>query len=547
MKRVLAATLCFVLLMAGLSFGVNGSAEEEALTLVQTIEKEAKSSYYRSRSTAGRSSFHGVCGLMVSHQLYNLDINKHCIVFNGNDHYDYYASREVTSGGYYINPYPADGYSLQEALMAVSNNGTRDVRNILVGFQWTKTEAGRKYGHVVFINGIVDGTVYFVESFDCPLGGPEGTINRCSIASFAKYYDSWTQFDGLIHFGSGSYRDVCPNTPTDVTVQARFDTILRSEPALVGKKGCVRLRSVAVGERLRATAIYEADRYLYYQVETNDGFAFVPVSAVSVLQANTQGLTLSGLILPKRIKPGEVPAFSGTVVDLCGNLSSVEVCITDDRDRLIRRELAEVQEPYVQLHTLRSELLFDLLEAGRYQVDIYASRACPAISGGYTTSYDTRVLLSSRSLQVGGNPQDALQTTSSLRSPRDGWLLEKGVWYCYSDGKPCTGWVTYMGVRYYLQADGSVTTGAQNVDGQQLYFSATGALVTGWLTLEGNTTYRTEDGTAVSGWQQIENNLYCFGEDGILLTNTTHTKDGISYVIADDGIATIKPTENQEA
>ena len=548
MKKALTALLCVMVLLGALPRQVGAlKGEGQHFSLRETVTQQAHDSYYRSRATAGKTSFHGKCGLMVSHQMYNLGINKSCIVFDGNDQYDYYADREKTSGGYYINAYPSEAYNLEEALLAVTDNGTRDVQNILVGFQWTNTVAGARYGHAVFINGIVGGTVYFVESFPCSLGGAEGRVISCSIKKFANYYDKWTRFEGLVHFGSGSYHDICPNISTDLTVQTRFATVLRSEPAVIGKQGCVRLRSVAAGERLRVTAIYEAERTYYYRVQTNEGFGFIAAGAVSLLKVNTQGLILSGLVLSRYMKPGELPALSGTVTDGYGSLSSVEVCITDEQGQLIRRELMDTEENTAQLSELREGLWFDLLESGVYQVELYASRACTVVTGNRTATYYARMQLCSRTLQVGGNPRDALQTAQNPQVEQEGWFRKYGTWYCYEDGEPCTGWVTHLGVRYYLKENGSVTTGVQTIDGQSLYFSAGGALVTGWLTLENKTGYRAADGTAVTGWQELEGKLYCFGEDGVMLTDTEQIKDGIAYLIAKDGTATVKPIENQEA
>lgn len=546
MKRTFAVALCVMLLFGMLPLGVGAQEEDQPFSVREMVMQQAHDSYYRSRATAGRSSFHGSCGLMVSHQLYNLGINKRCIIFDGNDQYDYYSGLETTTGGYYINTYPSEGYTLEEALLAVSDNGKRDVRNVLVGFQWTNTEAGYRYGHAVLINGIVGGLVYFVESFDSALGGTEGSIISCSIKEFVKYYDKWTQFEGLVHFGMGTYHDVCPNVSTDLTVQTRFPTILRSEPAVVGQQDCVRLRSVAAGERLRATAIYEAERAYYYRVETNDGYGFVPAGAVSLLQVNTQGLTVSGFELSGQLEPGTVPAFAGMVSAAYGSVSAVEVCITDAQGQLVRRELADTQTGIAQLSALRQKLFFELLEPGTYQVDIYASRACPVVVGSATTTYDTRVQLSSHRLQVGGTARNTLSSSVTLKPRMDGWFQEMGKWYLYENGRPVTGWVTYLGVRYYLQPNGAVTTGAQTVDGKQLYFSATGALVTGWLTCEGKTGYRAADGTSLTGWQELEGKLYCFDDDGVMLTDTEQSRDGITYLLAKDGVATVKPAEETE-
>ena len=542
--------ICLLLLCAALLFGMlplSVAAEDgnmDAFSLRDTVIEQARASYYHSRASAGKTSFHGKCGLMVAHQLYNLGITKRCPVFNGNDHYDHYASVKRTTGGYYTNAYSAGEYDLYGALMEVTDQGIRDVQNILVGFQWTNTEAGGKYGHAMFINGIIGGTVYFVESFDCALGGAEGTVISCSIKEFAKYYDRWTVFEGIVHFGSGMYYDICPNVSTDLTVQTRFPTTLRSEPAVVGKQGCVRLRSVAAGERLHATAIYRAERTMYYRVETNEGFGFVNAAAVSVLQLNTQELTLSDVVLSQQIQTGQKPRMNGWIADSRGTLNAVEICITDSQGQLVRREIQEVENASASLETLRDALWFDLLEPGVYQLEIYAHRECAVVVGNETGSEYARIWMDSRKLQVGGDPRGITQNIQKETTRRDGWFLDQGIWYCYADGKPCTGWVTHFGVRYYLQEDGSVTTGEQTVDGKSVYFSATGALVTGWQVLEDKTYYRSAEGTPVTGWQTVEGNLYCFGEDGVMLTDTEQEKEGIPYRIAKDGTA--KQIEKQE-
>ena len=545
LKKAFTAALCCLLLL----LLVPVPAEAESFSLRDTVIQEAHDSYYQSQATAGKSSFHGTCGLMVSHQLYNLGINKRRISFDGNDNYDYYSSREKTTGGYYINAYSAEGYTLREALEAVTMEGRRDVKNVLVGFQWTNTEAGAKYGHVMLINGIVNGKVYFVESFDCALGGPEGTVISCSIKEFAAYYDRWTTFEGLIHFGTGTYHDVCPHVTTDITVQTRFPTMLRSEPAVLGEQGCVRLRSVSAGERLRATAIYETEHAYYYRVETNEGYGFIAAAAASMLQVNTERVILSQLALSRWMKPGTVPVFSGLVTDEAGILSSVEVCISDPQGQLLRREVVDLEAEEVkevQLNDLRDDLFFDLLDIGCYRVEIYASRSCPVVTGSYSTDQYARVLLSSRDLYVGGNPKEAFEITYEQTQTRDGWFRENGAWYRYESNKPSAGWVTHAGIRYYLQPNGAVTTGAQTVEDKQLYFSASGALVTGWLTLEGKTSYRASDGTAVTGWHELEGKLYCFGEDGFMLTDTEQAKDGTTYCIAKDGTATVKPQRESQ-
>ena len=255
-------------------------------------------------------------------------------------------------------------------------------------------------------------------------------------------------------------------------------------------------------------------------------------------------LSLSDFSLPQYLKLGHVAAFTGVVADSYGSLSSVEVCVTDAEGQLVRQEMVESQGNTVQLSDLQNALWFDLLDAGVYQLEIFAGRTCMAVSGGKVVTYELRVPLESRNMQVGGNPRAKSALPTQEQVTQNGWFSRQGKWYCYEAEKPCEGWVTHLGVRYYLQPDGAVTTSAQTVDGKALYFSATGALVTGWLTVEGKTSYRTAEGIALTGWQTLEGKLYCFGEDGVMLTDTEQVKDGVTYQIAKDGTA--KQIEKQE-
>lgn len=400
MKKILAFCLVITLLFAALP--VSFAEETQGVsTLEEEVIKEARDTYIKAQRFAGKSSFHGKCGLMVATQLRCLGINTKRISFDGNDNYDYYAQLDMTTGGYYTMPYSAEEYDLLGALQAVSDNGKKNVRNILVGFQWTSTQAGRKYGHVVLINGIINGTVYFVESFGSALGGPEGTVLQCSMEAFASSYNKWTRFEGLVHFGTGNYYDVCQSKATDLTVQARFATTLRSQPTLVGQRACETLGAVAPGERFRATAIFSDGRSQYYQVETEKGIGFVSCSAMHLLKVNEAGIALTEETFSKTLKTGKTGSFSGTVTDTVGQIDFIEVCITDSAGQPVRWEMAEVYQNTAQLSWLREELFFDLLEAGEYRVDIYVIRGCSAVIRGSEGYQCTRILLKSYPLQVG--------------------------------------------------------------------------------------------------------------------------------------------------
>ena len=401
MKRILCLFVAVFLLFAALPEVFAEETQTALSPLEEEVIQEARETFLDAQRIAGKRSFHGKCGGLVGAQLKSLGINTKRLAFNGNDSYDYYEQMDVTSGGYYVMAYSGNGFSLLEALQTVSDYGKKNVRNIMVGFHWTNTEAGGKYGHVMLINGIINGTVYFVESFDSALGGPEGTVLRCSIETFAKSYEKWAEFEGLIHFGTGDYYDVCRSKNTDLTVQARFATTLRSQPSLAGQNKCETVREIASGETFRAMAIFIGDRSMYYQVETKDGFAFVSCNAMGVVKVNENSITLLDMEQSQKVKQGENAVLSGNIADASGTIEMLELCVTNENGQPVRWEAAEVGTPTAQLNVLQDFVLSDLLEAGNYQVEIYAIRSCPAVVCGMETDQDIRILLKSYTLQVG--------------------------------------------------------------------------------------------------------------------------------------------------
>lgn len=492
MKKLLVF-LCAAVLLVVLPFAAHGATEDE----VQAVVAQAAKSYTMSLSSAGMESFAGFCGKMTSHQLYNLGINSWCVSNDGNKQFEYYKDMERSSGGYYITPYSAQDYTLLSALQQITRGGTQDVYNLLVGFEWTNTEAGGIYGHAVFINAILDGTVYFVESFYTSIGGPEGTVITCSMEEFADYFARWTVFDGIIHFGTGSDTDRYRQLGTDVFLQARFETVLRSQPCLVGENDCLRLRTVVPGERLRATALLVDGADMYYRVEDNVGVGFVAAGAVSVVRLNAEDLFARDMVIPEVVGSGEKLDLQGEVCAPNSAVAAVEIVVTDSQGSIVLREREVVEALYCQLDRLGQKLCFEYLEDGLYRVEVYGEAACAVALGPVPVTRYERIRLWGQVVQVGGEiaiakAQPVMQ--GAVQQVRDGWFWDDGSWYCYKYEKPCTGWVNYCGVEYYLDETGAAVTGWQEIDGWQRYFSATGAMVTGHLVLDGESYYFDEYG-----------------------------------------------------
>ena len=196
-KRILSLALALALVVALIP------AQYVSAMTADELETQVRNTYREACTRANTSSFNGYCAWLVNWQLVILGINSSYVSGNGKDEFDNYKNDTMSNGGYYITPYAAPDYTLLSALNAITNYGETDAYNVLVGFEKSTSAAGSRYGHVVFIHGIVDGMVYFCESFDNTIGTttyPEGTVISCSIDTFAQYYSAWTTLDGVIHF-----------------------------------------------------------------------------------------------------------------------------------------------------------------------------------------------------------------------------------------------------------------------------------------------------------------------------------------------------------
>lgn len=523
-KKAFAIVLAAVLLLAALPVGAG--AEDTQLTQGQQVSREAEQVYKKCLSTAGKSSFAGFCGLMTSHQLYNMGINTELIVCDGNKQYDQYKNMEQTSGGYYVKAYSAANYSLAEALNAISRNGNKDVYNLLVGFQWTDTEAGGRYGHSVLINAILDGTVYFVESFNyCfeSLACKEGKTLTCSIQEFADYFDSWTSFEGIIYFGEKQYSTGCQFYGSNVFLRTRFESSLRSQPCLVGENSCERLRSVAAGEVLHATAVCRNTLgELFYRIEEGEQTGYISANAVSLLQVDPEDMQLTETAIPVSGTPGQDFDIAGRITADFASVVQIGVTVTDSTGTQVLQSQLDTEGTGADLDSLNESLQFASLPEGSYRLSVWAKGSHVLVKEMGFTTENVTVRLLEQSLVMGNAEPLELQTAEEIK---DGWFFENGTWYCYAAGQPCTGWTTRFGVDYYLQIDGSVTTGLQEMDGWQRYFSATGAMCTGWVTTEDGVYYWLGDGVYATGWNQVDGKWYLFGDDGIFVREGTEQEE----------------------
>ena len=206
MKKAICHGFVCLLLAVILIAGIVVPSSAATMT-ADDLKLQVRQTYLEAKEWSKLDSFSYLCGSFVAHQLYVLGINKavsdgQC---NGCNQFEKYCNRSTSSGGYQITAYDSDDYTLESVLNKLSSNGKKDVFNILVGFDrfTSSSEEGKeneKYGHVVFIHGIVGGKVYYVECFSVG-GNKSGTVLEASLSTFCSRYtpSRWT-FDGVINF-----------------------------------------------------------------------------------------------------------------------------------------------------------------------------------------------------------------------------------------------------------------------------------------------------------------------------------------------------------
>ena len=534
-NKLLALVLCCVLLLCALPLTGQAATFEEK----EALKTATKESYVKSLATAGKESFNGFCGMMTSHQLWHMGINPGLLSADGNKQYDMYSAMKKTNAGYYICSYSAEEYTLERALNVISHNGTKDVYNLLVGFDWTNTPSGEKYGHAVVINGILDGKVYFVESFYTALGGEEGNVVVCTIPEFAALFEDWTLFEGVIHFAGKEYIDSCKEYPTDLFVRARFSMDLRSQPCLVGADGCKTQRTVSAGERLRVTAVLKnPEGEWYYRVADGDQISYLVADTAVLYRTNVEDITMEPFTVDLPAEDGDDLQLSGIIEAENTLIGAVEVAVADQKGQTVAQCRRITDSFTVDLRELNEELDLSKLEDGAYTVTVRAETAAAYIFMGQLHYSNKTTLMGQQTILIGNAQAPARPRTASLREEKDGWYWENGTWYLYKNNTPQTGWIRDGGVRYYLQSDGSVTTGTANIDGKEYCFSSTGALCTGWISSGFNTGYVLPDGTTAYGWQIINGSRYFFDTEGNMVKRGTLMDGGVKYQFQSDGKAT---------
>lgn len=513
-KRIIAFLLCIGLLFAALPVTVQAVPEEEEV--LQAISDD----YHNILRRTNLRSLSGYCGLMASWQLYFLGINNWVVSYHGCNQFDAYRDAAATSGGHRVAAYSAQDYDLEEALLMLSKNGTRNVYNILVGFQQTNTALGSVYGHSMVIYAILEGRVYFTEGYRTPFG-PAGMPFSVTISEFADYYNGRGVYEGLIHFGRKGYTANCTEYASNLYLEVTAAAPVYSQPCTPKTEGAesVFIRTVNPGERLWANALFANPQgELYYQVSDSGTAGYIPAENAEPFYFIYEDIGVSNAQHPIDLAVGEKCQITGRISAEYSAVDGIWVTIANAQGTVLEHALAKRSGVYdLEDDTFSRVVRLDRLEEGSYTYNIYAQGKNFYVREGQVVSQNCQLHLVEQPFRVG----DGAPAVTAEEPPevQDGWVYDQGTWYCYRQGSPRIGWYCYHGADYYLKADGSVTTGWAVIQGKPRYFSSAGCMRTGWMETENGTVYLMFNGVPATGKRTIDGKEYTFDENGYLQNN----------------------------
>ena len=516
-KRILATVLAVIMLMSAAVLPAKAATTSEETALVQEITK----TYKRLRAANGYDSYNGYCGKMAAYTLYYLGIDKRVNMNNGKDEYDAYKKLSESTGGYAIKTYPVSQYNLEEALNAISEGGTKDVYNILLGFQRTNTTAGRKYGHAMVIYGILNGNVYFTESFSV-MGNKEGAPTVCSIEKFCDYYNKWTTFEGAIYFGTKSYVDFCTYYPADLFVQTKADTVVYSIPSDMDVDGYTskQITTVRPNERIEVSGLYENTQgKLFYEISYGQIIGYVEEDMVQLLRTNAHKITATGFNAPEALRKGQSFTLSGTVSLKQDGLANLKFSIIDQNGNEKYSYRMDKSGTLATVSKAASNaMLFSKLDNGIYTYKATCDIENYYVTDGAVTCETTTITLVEKKFSVGNAtlPSDEVVMPDE-DAVLNGWHFdtEDHLWKYYIDGSLASGWVFAEDADYYILEDGTAATGCVEINGENRYFTESGAMCTGWYDTAEGKMYLLSNGTTAKGWYRVQGTPFYFDENGI--------------------------------
>ena len=559
-RRILTFMLVLLLILSVCPAQETAAVQSKEDRILQQITD----TYAKARRAFG-SSFRGYCGAFVNRHVYLMGITTSIPWGNGNQQYDNYVNLEYTSGGYRVEAVSAKQYTLKNALNALTSNGTVDVYNLIVGFQRTNTTAGRKYGHAAFVHAILDGMVYYSESYSTTINGKyysEGSPIVLTIEQFAKYYGGWTTFEGVIHFGLKTYQEKCEFFPAYLNAAVRRPTLMYTSACTseVDRNSEI-IRSLMPGERLNVIGMYRNTVGEYwYQVEDME-IGYVRADDTVLEELLYDDVTASGISAPTEQRQGNVFDIKGNIRSTYNSICSIRAQVFTITDEglvhwMTTTDTVKDNSYSLSYSVVSNRMAFRLLEEGTYRYEMAVVVCNNYFEDGLLhTQYTTLKLWCSdfRVVAKQGSTVsvkfDACGGSSSLNAAemelgatlgtlpeatKDGYVFQG--WYTAAEGgqqvredyeltgdmtlyaqwaenTDFTGWYKEDGHLYYV-IDGQRVVGFFQADGIIYYQTEAGDLVTGWMVLEEGRYYFNTNGSMMLGWLEIDRAHYYFGADG---------------------------------
>ena len=177
---------------------------------------------------------------------------------------------------------------------------------------------------------------------------------------------------------------------------------------------------MSAGERLRASGVFRGDRGMFYRVELEEGYGFIPAVSVIVESLNYEDLTIDDIRLPKSMEPGTAPELSGTVTTRLTTLTSMELAVYNEDGRRVARNRMVCKDNKATIQKLLGNGVLEKLHQGAYLVEIVADHDYYLAEGLEMAARHQSVLVYKNMLVVG-----ATEETVSYILPEP-----KACWSC---------------------------------------------------------------------------------------------------------------------
>ncbi len=193
-QRITAFLLSLVMLFSVCAMNVSASGSD--------IRDDTAADYKTALSLAKASSFYGHCNLATAYQLLAIGVYKGGLDFSGagNQWYSHFSSVSKTSGGYSVITIGG-----KNCLYDLTKQYGNELYNIVYCLG-TGGSSGSK--HCLLIRAIINGQVYFADSFGCTYGGTYYPEGACTVLSLDRFVSSYKEMNGdalgCVYFTNGS-------------------------------------------------------------------------------------------------------------------------------------------------------------------------------------------------------------------------------------------------------------------------------------------------------------------------------------------------------